>query len=137
MSATNSIKRGRGRPIGSSLGKYNKNPNQIRKGGSGRPKLILSPEEIETRKEKNRVRVMNCYRKKRAEELERRKKKEERMKKINIILEGIKQKLEEQEGLVDDIYSSDNEGLNNDEDMLNNEDIINFCKKFKTSPSNN
>ena len=130
MSATNSIKRGRGRPIGSSLGKYNKNPNQIRKGGSGRPKLILSPEEIETRKEKNRILVMNCYRKKRAEELERRKKKEERMKKINIILEGIKQKLEE-EGLVDDIYSSD------DEDMLNNEDIINFCKKFKTSPSNN
>jgi len=132
---SSSVKRGRGRPIGSSLGKYTKNPNQIRKGGSGRPKLTLTPEEIEARKEKNRILVMNCYRKKRAEELERRRKNEERMKKINIILEGIKQKLEEQEGLVDDIlndiHSSDDEDLSNEEDLLNNEDIINFCKKLK------
>ena len=102
-----------GRPIGSGMGKYTINPNQKRKGGPGRPKLNLTPEEIEERKDKRRKACLAVYRRRRAEELERRKKEQELLEKINSIIDNLKRELENQSELVEDIYhdiqSSDDE----------------------------
>ena len=117
-----------GRPIGSGIGKYTVNPNQKRKPGPGRPKLSLTPEEIEERKVTQRKACLAVYRRKRAEELERRKKNQERAEKVNHIIERIKQKLEKQEELIDDIlndiHSSD------DDDEQQKKITLKICNKL-------
>lgn len=125
-----------GRPIGSGLGKYTKNPSQKRKGGAGRPKLVLTAEDIEARAVKQRACMLRCYHKKRAEELERRKKNQERLEKIQTILKSVENLLLEHEELCDaminDIHTSDED---NDEE-ISNEDILKFAKRLrKASPS--
>jgi hypothetical protein len=102
-----------GRPIGSGLGNYKTNPNQVRKPGVGRPKLILTDEEKEERIMKKRARVLKCYHIKRQEELDRRTKYQEKLDKINLIMINIREQLE-----------------NENENIIDKIDISNFVKRF-------
>ena len=95
-----------GRPKGSGVGNYTKNPNQKR---PGRSKLILSEAEIEERKDKKRKRVLKCYYKKREIELELRAKKKQRIIRMAKIMNLIKVQLEAQDEFLDD---TDEEILN-------------------------
>jgi hypothetical protein len=79
------IKRGRGRPIGSKTG----NPN----GTIGRPKLNLTPEQIEQRKEKNRAQQRAIYKKKQALIIEAKLRKKQHDNKVEEIIDILREQL--------------------------------------------
>jgi hypothetical protein len=101
-----------GRPRGSGVGNYTKNPNQKR---PGRGKLILTESEIEERKERKRKRVLKCYYQNREIELDLRAKKKQRIIRIKKLLDLLKLQLETQGEFLDD---TDEEILNKLKTMI-------------------
>ena len=92
-----------GRPIGSTS-KYTINPNKKKCGG--RPRLILTEDEIELRKAKQRACMLKCYNRKRDEKLKLRENTNIRDDKINAILNFTRKQLENDDEMIEKLYNS-------------------------------
>ena len=102
-----------GRPIGSGLGNYTINIDQERKCGTGRPKIIKTPEQIEEQREKKRKTVLACYYKRREKELQKRDIEMERQHRINLILESLRVQLLKNDDLINKSIESNFITINN------------------------
>ena len=102
-----------GRPVGSGLGNYTINISQERKCGTGRPKIIRTPEQIEEQREKKRKAVLAYYYKQREKELQKRDIETEKQHKINLILESLRVHLLKNDDLINKLIESNLIPINN------------------------